>query len=40
MTLTFDFQGEIFKKVVTQEWDARSTWNERDVSRLNVGPML
>ena len=29
-----------FEKVITQEWDARLTWNERDVSRLNVGPML
>ena len=29
-----------FWKVVTQEWDARLTWNKRDVSRLNVGPML
>ena len=30
--LTLDFQGQIFK-VVTQEWDARLTWNERDVSQ-------
>ena len=29
-----------FEKVVTQEWDARLTWNERDVSQLNIGPML
>ena len=40
MTLTLDFQGQILKKILTQEWDARSTWNERDVSQLNVGPML
>ena len=29
-----------FEKVVTKEWDAWLTWSERDVSRLNVGPML
>ena len=29
-----------FEKVITQEWDARLTWNERDVNRLNVGPTL
>ena len=29
-----------FKKVVSQEWDGRLTWNERDVSRYNVGHML
>ena len=29
-----------FEKVVSQEWDGRLTWNERDVSRQNVGPML
>ena len=48
MTLNYDlthdldpwFSRSSFEKVVTQEWDARSTWNERDVSRLNVGPML
>ena len=33
MTLTLDFQGQILKKVVTQDWDGRLTWNERDVSR-------
>ena len=50
MTLTLDFQGQIFnvhlfhdldlgfsrsnfEKVVSQEWDGRLTWNERDVSR-------
>ena len=32
------FSRSNFEKVVTQEWDA--TWNERDVSRLDVGPML
>ena len=32
-----DFELE---KVITQEWDARLTWNERDVSRLNVGSMF
>ena len=34
------FSRSNFEKVVTHEWDARSTWNERDVSQLNVGPML
>ena len=29
-----------FWKVVSQEWDGRLTWNERDVRRQNVGPML
>ena len=33
MILAFDFQGQIFKKVIIQEWDARLTWNKRDVSR-------
>ena len=28
-----------FEKV-SQEWDVRLTWNERDVSWLNVGPMV
>ena len=48
VTLNYDLTHDLdpwfsrsnFEKVVTQEWDARSTWNERDVSRLNVGPML
>ena len=34
------FSRSNFQKVITQEWDARVTWNERDMSRLNVGPML
>ena len=29
-----------FWKVVTQQWDARLTWNERDVSRWDVRPTL
>ena len=33
MTLTLGFQGQIFKKVVTLEWDAWLTWNEGDMSR-------
>ena len=28
LTLTLDFE-----RVVTQEWDARLTWNEKDASR-------
>ena len=39
MTLTLDFRGQILKKSY-QEWDGRLTWNQRDVSRYNVGPML
>ena len=34
------FSRSNFENAITQEWDARLTWNERDVSRLNVGPML
>ena len=34
------FSRSNFEKVITQERDAQSTWNERDVSRLNVGSML
>ena len=48
MTLNYDLTHDLdpwfsrsnFEKVITQERDAWSTWNERDVSRLNVGPML
>ena len=34
------FSRSNFEKVVSQEWDGRLTWDERDVSRENVGPML
>ena len=48
VTLNYDLTHDLdpwfsrsnFEKVITQERDARSTWNERDVSRLNVGAML
>ena len=48
MTLNFDLTHDLdpgfsrsnFEKVMSQEWDARLTWNERVVSGLNVGPML
>ena len=48
VTLNYDLTHDLdpwfsrsnFEKVITQEGDARSTWNERDVNRLNVGPML
>ena len=48
VTLNYDLTHDLdpwfsrsnFEKVITQERDAWSTWNERDVSRLNVGPML
>ena len=47
LTWNFDLNDDLdpwfwrsnFEKVVTQEWDAWLTWNERDGSRLNVGPM-
>ena len=29
-----------FWNAVSQEWEGRLTWNERDLSRQNVGPML
>ena len=31
--LYFGFSRSNFEKVVSQEWDGRLTWNERDVSR-------
>ena len=31
--LFHDFSRSNFEKVVSQEWDGRLTWNERDVSR-------
>ena len=48
VTFNFDFTHDLdpwlsrsnFGKVVTQELDARLTWNQLDVSWLNVGPML
>ena len=30
--LDFGFSRSHFEKVVSQEWDGRLTWNERDVS--------
>ena len=38
--LDLGFSRSNFEKVVSQEWDGRLTWNERDVSRYNVGHML
>ena len=32
-TLTLDFQGQILKNAVSQEWDGRLTCDERDVSQ-------
>ena len=32
MTLTLDFQGQILKTDVSQEWEGYLTWNERDMS--------
>ena len=34
------FSRSNFEKVLSQEWDGRLTWNERDVSQYNVGHML
>ena len=31
--LDLGFSMSNFEKVVSQEWDGRLTWNERDVSR-------
>ena len=38
--LGLGFSRSDFEKVLSYEWDGRLTWNGRDVSRLNVGPML
>ena len=38
--LDLGFSRLNFEKVISQEWECRLTWNERDVSRQNVGPML
>ena len=38
--LDFGFSKSNFEKVVSQQWDGRLTWNEKNVSRYNVGPML
>ena len=38
--LDLGFSRSNFEKAVSQGWDGRLTWDERDVSRWNVGPML
>ena len=38
--LDLGFSRSNFEKVISQEWDGRLTWNESDVSRKIVGPML
>ena len=44
VTLSYDldlgFSRSNFENAVSQEWEGQLTWNQRDVSRLNVGPML
>ena len=40
MTLTLDFSRSNFENAVSQEWEGRLTWNKRDLSRQNFGPML
>ena len=36
--LDLGYSRSNFEKVLSQEWDGRLTWNERDVSRQNVRP--
>ena len=38
--LNLGFSKSNFENAVSQEWEGRLTWNERDLSRQNVGPML
>ena len=38
--LDLGFSRSDFENAVSQEWEGRLTWKERDVSRWNVGPML
>ena len=38
--LDHGFSRSNFENAVSQEWEGRLTWNERDLSRQNVGPML
>ena len=38
--LDLGFSRSNFENAVSQEWAGRLTWNEMDLSRQNVGPML
>ena len=38
--LDLGFSRSNFENAVSQEWEGRLTWNERDLSWQNVGPML
>ena len=38
--LDLGFSRSNFENAVSQEWEGRLTWNEKDLSRQNVGPML
>ena len=38
--LDLGFSRSNFENAVSQEWEGRLTWNERDLRRQNVGPML
>ena len=44
VTLSYDldlgFSRSKFENAASQEWEGQLTRNQRDVSRLNVGPML
>ena len=44
VTLSYDldlgFSRLKFENAVSREWEGQLTWNQKDVSRLNVGPML
>ena len=38
--LDLGFSRSNFENAVSQEWEGRLSWNEKDLSRQNVGPML
>ena len=38
--LDLGFSRSNFENAVSQEWEGRLTWNEKDLSRQNVGLML
>ena len=38
--LDLGFSRSNFENAVSQEWEGRLIWNEKDLSRQNVGPML
>ena len=40
LDLDLGFSRSNFENAVSQEWEGRLTWNKRDLSRQNFGPML